>query len=352
MSTLREQFTLRMTALGKPVPVIFSPAITLSSRDLQEIAELRRAGKSWPQIAKLKLKLCGTARNPAQHLRRAYLAQSSQDWHGKVLELPTFELQDITRLREVNLYTWPKIAKLKFPAWSEAYVRDRFYLRMLEEDSEPSAQEWSRSTGSQSPNSHSQTICGKDIEETRQREDKPPDSRRHGFTMSDVDLQDVVRMREEGKVWREITALKYPGWSHYTVRDWFAAKMRETEETIDEIKARKPFVMTADDRLDIARLREEQRTWRQTVALKYPGWSIARVEKTFRSNENSVSKQRHFKMSAADIREVALLRDAGLKWHQIGEKKFPEWHPKTVARRYRQLIHDHNEFQKDETDVE
>lgn len=57
-------------------------------------------------------------------------------------------------------------------------------------------------------------------------------------------------------------------------------------------------------------------------------------------------------MSAADIREVALLRDAGLKWHQIGEKKFPEWHPKTVARRYRQLIHDHNEFQKDETDVE
>ncbi|KAM0690425.1 hypothetical protein Q7P36_009192 [Cladosporium allicinum] len=215
---------------------------------------------------------------------------------------------------------------------------------MLEEDAEPSAQDWSRSTRSQSPNSHSQTICGKDIEETRQREDKPPDSRRHGFTMSDVDLQDVVRMREEGKVWREIIALKYPGWSHDTVRNWFGAKMRETEESIAEIKARRPFVMTAADRLDIARLRKEQRTWRQIVALKYPGWSISRVKDSFGFNEKVASKPLTFKMSAADIREVALLRDAGLKWHQIGEKKFPEWNLATVARRYRQLTRDHNEF--------
>jgi hypothetical protein len=341
-----------MTALEKPVPVIRAPKLTLSSTDLQEIAELLRAGESWPQIAKLKLKLCETARNPAQPLRRAYLAQSSQDWHGKVLELPTFELQDMTRLREVNKYTWPKIAKLKFPAWSEAWVRYRFHLRMLEEDAEPSAQDWSRSTRSQSPNSHSQTICGKDLEETRQREGKPPDSRRHGFAMSAADLQDVIRMREEGKIWREIIALKYPGWSFNTVRGWFAAKMRETEETIAEIKARKPFVMTAADRLDIARLRKEQRTWCQIVALKYPGWSIARVKNRFRSNENSVSKQRHFKMSAADIREVALLRDAGLKWHQIGEKKFPEWNHATVARHFLHLTRDRNKSQKDETDVE
>ena len=162
---LYKQFALQMTALGKPVPVISSPRLTLSSTDLQEIAELLRAGESWPQIAKLKLKLLGPARNRTQRLQRAYLKQTSEDWHGnlKVLELPTSELQDITRLREVNKYTWPKIVKLKFPAWSEKWVRYRFHLRMLEEDAEPSAQDWSRSTRSQSPNSHSQTICGKDI---------------------------------------------------------------------------------------------------------------------------------------------------------------------------------------------
>ena len=96
---LREQFTVQMTALGKPVPVILAPAITLSSTDLQEIAELRRAGETWPQIAKLKLKLCETHRSPPRQLRLAYLKQTSQDWREKVLKLPTFELQDITRLR-------------------------------------------------------------------------------------------------------------------------------------------------------------------------------------------------------------------------------------------------------------
>ena len=71
LSTLREKFTLQMTALGKPVPVIIPPKLTLYSTDLQEIAELLRAGKSWLQIAKLKLKLCETARYPARQLRRA-----------------------------------------------------------------------------------------------------------------------------------------------------------------------------------------------------------------------------------------------------------------------------------------
>lgn len=56
LSPLALTFARRMKANNKPVPTTRKPPLVMSSTDLKDIADLRKAGNEWLEIAKLQFK--------------------------------------------------------------------------------------------------------------------------------------------------------------------------------------------------------------------------------------------------------------------------------------------------------
>lgn len=148
--------------------------------------------------------------------------------------------------------------------------------------------------------------------------------------MSAAEHQDAARLRGGGRSWREITELKHPGWSIRTVREAFARATRNDGHN-DAIA--EPFKISAADRLDVARLRKEGKTWPEISELKFPMRAPHIVRNAYsRVLENDVrfKRKRLFKTSAAERPDVAILRNKGMSWSDVTELTFPGWSPETV----------------------
>jgi transposase len=89
--------------------------------------------------------------------------------------------------------------------------------------------------------------------------------------LSDADFEEIVRLRKEGATWPRIIGLKYPGRSRTSISQVFRreSKIRSGEQARVRRK-NAPLSMSSADVEDIERLRNEGKSWQYITALKYP----------------------------------------------------------------------------------
>jgi len=223
--------------------------LQLSAADCQEINRLRTKGKLWMEIVDLRFPgwNTDTVKSVYDRVTREDDELGSASTRRKFLRIAPAKRLEITRLRKEGL-TWHVIAERLFPGWSHDTLRRHY----LDDNSLKS-----------------------DVETRRV------------FKTSYVERLAVARLRKQGKTWVEITGLQFPGWDHRTVYEHFRDEnpVKDAGVQGEAVKKSKQFKMTADERLDIERLRKEGKPWPAIRDLKYPGWSSSTVRCHFRGGD-------------------------------------------------------------------
>lgn len=116
-TALARSFRHQMTKKRKPLPPnLNAPKIlSLSPTDLQDIAELRKAGKTWLQIARGHLKFKG--HQAARRVQSTYSKLTSPDWRPP-LELTSAVLRHMTELRQTEGYSFTELTQRHYPEWT------------------------------------------------------------------------------------------------------------------------------------------------------------------------------------------------------------------------------------------
>lgn len=206
----------------------------LSSADKQVVGRLLSEGKTWRQISSfLRPELSVSF---ASRLKLLYLRQTGEeDTRARYipLEITAADVADIERLRDTGMY-WRQIVQLKYPG------------------------------------RHLKTVHRAYTVLTGKRSRKPL----YDFSVSEV--QDIERLREDGKTWPQIRDLKYPERSETFAANLLRRYLRDKER--DDAGLGK---MSFTDVRDIERMRQLNATWDQIRALKYPKRSERWVQQRF-----------------------------------------------------------------------
>jgi hypothetical protein len=289
------------------------PMFRLSESEWDQIETM--AGETWLRIARLKFE--GRTSRWVQSL---YLRQISPDWCPP-LELTTADLRHITHVRLTERATYDELAK-RYPQWNDSYLMRKFYDKMIEEDAQPASQDpyahdvarlreemksWFEAVKTKYPKLHWKRVF-EELHEEHEALENYKTSKRSGFRMSAADCQDVVRLREKGKYWDEIVDLKFPGFHPDAIQ---GALLRKKQGRTG-VRAKEVFgVLSAADRLHITRLRNERKTWAEIAELMFPAWSRFTVRAAYQRPTRTVGR-RKFEITAAERLEVARLRDEGM----------------------------------------
>lgn len=206
--------------------------------------------------------------------------------------LSSTDLQEIEKLREAEVF-WSRIVKLKFDGrYSDlAPSIQAQHLRRA----------YRRQTSQLQP---------------RQALSKPSE------------LREITRLRvAKGYSWIEVARLLYPVWRVETIRERFYQKV--LEEDAD------PSLQDPNDH-STALLREEMKSWLQSIMSKYPGLYNRTVceevlrEAWQRDNEGTRGRGHGLTMSTAEARDIIQLREEGMRWIDIRDLKFPDLSPTAI----------------------
>lgn len=158
------------------------------------------------------------------------------------------------------------------------------------------------------------------------------------LSMSPADYDDIERLREDGKSWRYIAKLKYPDRDELQVSDVFRTKRMKKNERSGEHFTRhaRGLLMLDADVADLERLRKEGKSWAAIAKLKYPNTDSTGALKAFnRRTEAQKNRQdpNQF-IPDVDMEEIKRLLEQGAKWPAITKLRFPDRSARSVFRNF------------------
>jgi hypothetical protein len=192
--------------------------------------------------------------------------------------LPMFRLSESEwdQIETMAGETWLRIARLKFEGRTSRWVQS-LYLRQISPD-------W----------------C-------------PP------LELTTADLRHITHVRLTERATYDELAKRYPQWNDsYLMRKFYDKMIEEDAQPASQ----DPYAH------DVARLREEMKSWFEAVKTKYPKLHWKRVFEELHEEHEALenyktSKRSGFRMSAADCQDVVRLREKGKYWDEIVDLKFP-----------------------------
>lgn len=282
-----------------------SRSFRLSPRDVEDIEKMSSQGLSWETIQQERF-----PQTPARIVRQKYLAYV-RDLKGiDILEITPADAQEIRRLRAEEK-SWPQITQLKYPERGHDSVRRAYLSKVGKEDSPPP------------------------------------------LKMSATDIEDITRMRNAGKSWRQIRDLKFQRWSPKLVAETYRRLTGKLP-----IFGR-PAIFSEADVEEIDRMREEGMFWPDIRDLKYPGRSVDYGRDYLanpsqrRRGESKDPKPAPRVLSMADLQDIERLRENGSTVAEVRTLICPERSESwlyTQTKRLKQLRAEHEQASAERSD--
>ena len=163
---------------------------------------------------------------------------------------------------------------------------------------------------------------------------RPAGSIRKGkFQPSSTEMQDVKRLRLEGRTWSYITALMFPNRGEPQIRYTFK---RGLGHQLGPATRRPIITLPGSETEVIQRLLEKKTTWKQIATLTHPNLDPMSVRRAYvrQTGLSSRDASPAFTIPSADIPGIKRMLETGSTWEQIASLTFPDMHSSSVRRAF------------------